>query len=59
MVQLSNHNAIDANLVYRAFDISKQMIGALELHFTNIVLSDIASSLGADSLKAHPNPCVW
>jgi STIMATE family len=35
------------------------MIGALELHFANIFLSDIASSLGADSLEPHPNPCVW
>jgi hypothetical protein len=35
------------------------MIGAIELHFTNILLSDIASSLGADSFKIHPNPCVW
>jgi len=35
------------------------MIGALELHFTNIFLSDIASSFGADVLKLHPNPCVW
>jgi len=43
----------------RAFDVSKQMIGALELHFTNILLSDIASSLGADSVKLHPNRCVW
>ena len=43
----------------RAFDVSKQMIGALELHFTNIFLSDIASRLGADSFKIHPNPCVW
>jgi len=39
--------------------VAKQMIGALELHFTNIFLSDIASRLGADSLKLHPNPCVW
>jgi len=42
-----------------SFDVAKQMIGALELHFTNIFLSDIASRLGADSLKLHPNPCVW
>jgi len=35
------------------------MIGALELHFTNILLSDLASSLGADLLKLRPNPCVW
>jgi hypothetical protein len=46
-------------LTCRAFDVSKQMIGALELHFTNIFLSDIASRLGAKSLKLHPNPCVW
>src|SRR5579859_1070716 len=50
---------IGHQLKCRAFDVSKQMIGALELHFTNILLSDIASRLGADSLKLHPNPCVW
>jgi len=35
------------------------MIGALELHFSNILLSEIASKLGADSIELHPNPCVW
>jgi hypothetical protein len=53
------HFTILLNWRIRAFDVSKQMIGAMELHFTNILLSDIASSLGADALKLHPNPCVW